>query len=1094
MKLNRLLKRGWVAVAAWAIVLAAVLLTMPNMGQLVRDKGQTSVGSSYSSSIAKTILNKMNGTADNAKQFSMILVYYNKNKLTDQNKDAIEAKINELTNNKSKLDVVTVSNLFESSDLKDEYISKDGTTLLVPATVSKEHDTVSNIRTNIMTEMKVDGLTLQSTSSDLVTEDFTRTTEKGVQKTELITIVFIVIVLLLIFRSPVTPLSNLATVGLTFMVSLNIVLQLVNDLNFPISNFSRVFLILILFGIGTDYTMLLLMRFKEELSNGADKSTAILNTYKTAGKTVLFSSLTILIGFSCLYFVQFNLFKSASAVAVGVAVLILVLFTFVPVIMKLLGKHLFWSPFETKGHAESRVWEGVSRFSTRFPYITFVLCGLICCLILLYNGSLSYNNLKEVGPSYSSVAGYNLITDHFGSGETAPVTIALKSSSTLDNQGDLAELDKLTEAIKSVKGVDKVYSVTQPKGDKIVDLYLDSQIKTVGKGINSAKSGITQIKDGLQSAITQIQSASGNAGSLDQLQSGTNSLVTGISSLQSASGQVSSGLNSLKKGSASLSGNLFKLKSSCVKLGDGLKNSVSVSGQITQGIASVNSNLSSMQSMLNQMSGASSGLSSAMTNVGTLLEDVKTNLTDVGSNVREIGTNAGALSKQLNPADSKYAAEMQEVGKIASDTQSIGASLTTVNTDLTGVQQTLTGLADSSSGQSVTQAKAGLEEMSDALTKIESASSHLSKGLLSAADAQNKISAAVSQLYNGANKLNEGLAKVAEGQSKISAGLSQLSSGANKIQVGQNQLIDGVQKLSGESAKLASGLNGAVDGLKKVSSGLSSANSYLNGLSFSDESGSVFYIPQDKIHGDDFTKSLNRYMSDDRKISKITITLRVDPYSPQAMDIANNIHDKVNSCLNTSSLKVSAWGISGTAQTNVDLRTMSNSDFNFARIIMLIGIFIVLLFITRDIWMPIFVTGSLVAAYFIAMTLSSLIFNQIIGFGDLSWNVPFCSFIMIVTLGVDYSIFLIMRQKENAGLSETESIVLSCRKVGSVITSAALILMGTFAALYPSGVKTLMELSVTVIIGIALLCLVFIPVFIPTMTTIKSKLLGQKQN
>jgi RND superfamily putative drug exporter len=143
--------------------------------------------------------------------------------------------------------------------------------------------------------------------------------------------------------------------------------------------------------------------------------------------------------------------------------------------------------------------------------------------------------------------------------------------------------------------------------------------------------------------------------------------------------------------------------------------------------------------------------------------------------------------------------------------------------------------------------------------------------------------------------------------------------------------------------------------------------------------------------------------------------------------------------------------------------------------------------------MPIFVTISLIASYFIAMTLSSMIFHKIVGFGDLSWNVPFCSFIMIVTLGVDYSIFLIMRQKENIGLSEMESIVLSCKKVGSVISSAALILIGTFAALYPSGVRTLMELSVTVVIGISLLCLVFIPIFIPTMITIKSKLLGQKQ-
>lgn len=1094
MIFSRIIKRRWTIIIVWAIVLVSAILTMPGMGQLVRDKGQTSVGDNYSSSIAKTILNQMNNTTDNERQFNMILVYYNENKLTNENKKSIQEKIIALSNNMSQHQILSVNNIFENADLVDQYISKDGTTLLVPITLSKEHDTVSNIRTDIISEMKIDELELQATSSDLITEDFARTTEKGVQKTELITIVFIVIVLLIIFRSPVTPLINLATVGLTFMVSLNIVLQLVNYFNFPISNFSRVFLILILFGIGTDYTMLLLMRFKEELVCGADRSTAIVNTYKTAGKTVLFSSLTIFIGFTCLYFVQFNLFKSASAVAIGVAVLILVLYTFVPVIMMLLGKHLFWSPFKTKGHAQSRIWEGVSRFSTRFPYITSILCALICSTVLLYNGHLSYNNLSEVDPSYSSVVGYNLITEHFGSGQTAPATIALKSSQSMNNQNDMEQLDRLTEIIKSVDGVDTVYSVTQPKGAKIDELYLDSQLKTTTDGLTSALDGIDEIKDGLQSAVTQLQSASGNDGSLEQLQSGTNNLLTGISSLKNASGKVSTGLESLEKGTETLSSNLETLKTSCEKLENGLTSSASVSEQITKGIGSVHKSISSMQTMINQMSNSSNNLASSITTISTLLGDVKTNLSSIGTNVNVIGTNAGALSKQLNPSDSQYDTQMQEVENIITSTKNIGTSLTTITSKLTGVQTALSSFSSANTSQYISQAQAGLNKISSALSKLESASSQLNAGLINATDAQSKITSAVSQLSDGAKQMNDGLLKVADGQKAINEGLVNLYDGAKTLQTGQNELIDGVEKLTKESAKLTSGLNDAINGLGKVSNGLTSANEYLGGLSTFKDADSIFYIPEDKIDGEDFGKSLNRYMSKDHKITKITITLSVDPYSPQAMEIANNIQDKIDSYLSVSTLNISSWGISGTAQSNVELDNMSNSDFNFARTIMLIGIFIVLVIITHEIWMPIFITISLIASYYIAMTLSSIIFHQIIGFGDLSWNVPFCSFIMIVTLGVDYSIFLIMRQKENVGLSDMESIVLSCKKVGSVITSAALILMGTFAALYPSRVRTLMELSVTVVIGISLLCLVFIPVFIPTMIAIKSKLLELKRN
>ncbi|MGY5190519.1 UNVERIFIED_CONTAM: MMPL family transporter, partial [Bacillus amyloliquefaciens DSM 7 = ATCC 23350] len=73
--------------------------------------------------------------------------------------------------------------------------------------------------------------------------------------------------------------------------------------------------------------ILLLSRFKEEIAHGKDKIEAILITYKTAGKTVLFSGIAVLIGFTCIGLAQFQLYKSAVAVAVGVAVLIVALLT-----------------------------------------------------------------------------------------------------------------------------------------------------------------------------------------------------------------------------------------------------------------------------------------------------------------------------------------------------------------------------------------------------------------------------------------------------------------------------------------------------------------------------------------------------------------------------------------------------------------------------------------------------------------------------------------------------------------------------------------------------------------------------------------------
>ena len=92
----------------------------------------------------------------------------------------------------------------------------------------------------------------------------------------------------------------------------------------------------------------------------------------------------------------------------------------------------------------------------------------------------------------------------------------------------------------------------------------------------------------------------------------------------------------------------------------------------------------------------------------------------------------------------------------------------------------------------------------------------------------------------------------------------------------------------------------------------------------------------------------------------------------------------------------------------------------------------------------------------------------------LAWNTPFFSFIMLIALGVDYSIFLMTRYREideNKYLPG-ERIYYACAIIGTVVISAAIILSGTFAALIPSGIPTLIEVAMTVIVGLIILVII----------------------
>src|SRR5699024_9010838 len=122
-----------------------------------------------------------------------------------------------------------------------------------------------------------------------------------------ITIFFIFIVLVIVFKSPIVPIISLLTVGVSFITSFSIVTNLVEKFNFPFSNFTQVFMVIVLFGIGTDYNILLYDKFKENLSKGMSNHEATNDALRKAGKTILYSGSSILIGFSALGLANFSI-------------------------------------------------------------------------------------------------------------------------------------------------------------------------------------------------------------------------------------------------------------------------------------------------------------------------------------------------------------------------------------------------------------------------------------------------------------------------------------------------------------------------------------------------------------------------------------------------------------------------------------------------------------------------------------------------------------------------------------------------------------------------------------------------------------------
>lgn len=716
-----MVNRSWISILFWGVILTVLLLIMPDMGKLVREKGQPEIVAKYPYAVAQGLLNKMDNIPGNDKASDIILVYYNQEKLLPEKLNLIKDKVNHLESHKQEFKARKVLNVFTNPELRDQVISKDGTTLLVPLSIEWQGRTIKEIRQEISSRMQVSGVAFYPTGSDFIVEDFIQTVEAGVKKTEWITVILIILILILVFRSPVAPLFTLMIVGISFLISRGIVLQLADKLNFTISDFTNIFLILVLFGIGTDYTLLLLMRFKEELSKGLDKNEAVIHTFKTAGKTVFLSSLTILLSASSLMLAQFKPNRSASAVAVGIGVLLLLIFSFLPAMMKLFGKHIFWSPLKMGGHIDSPLWEKTAAFSVKRPYVALVFVLMVCGLMLFYNGDLSYNHLKEVGKDYASVKGFNLISEHFGIGKALPATIAIQNQEKLDTPYQLSELDLLTEALKSAKGVEGVYSVTQPKGERIKALYINDQTMVVRDGLKKATDGIDKLYGGFGSALEEIRFKESDFSPVEKLQKGAQELTSSIALVNQNVTLMKNGMNQGAQGSKDLFRGIEFLDHSMTQLKD------------------------SFPELKNGYSSLGKGYQTIGEGVGQLLEQTK----------RFQAAFHGVVDLQSQLL-SRYPglASDDTFGKVESYSRVLNAKLQDMVEGISKLHNALT-TANSSmekANKGLGQAENGIAAMKDGTSKLKQGSSEMSRLLAQGAVGQEKISDALGQLVEGSKQ------------------------------------------------------------------------------------------------------------------------------------------------------------------------------------------------------------------------------------------------------------------------------------------------------------------------------------------------------
>ncbi|MEU4170394.1 MMPL family transporter [Streptomyces sp. NPDC026665] len=249
----------------------------------------------------------------------------------------------------------------------------------------------------------------------------------------LATVLLVLVILLAIYRSPLMALVPLLAVGVAMRVSQATGALLADAGIITVSSQTASIMTVLLFGVGTDYALIITARYREALLDEPDRPRAMRTAVRRTAESVLASASTIVLAMVALLVAASPaLHGFGPYFALGVAVMALVAFTFIPALVLLLGGRVFWPGGIEKAAERSRgagVWHRIAALVARAP--VRVVTAVVALLVVMSAGLLGYqesfNTLSGFRAATESERGQRLVQEEFGPGEIAPGTVVVRS-------------------------------------------------------------------------------------------------------------------------------------------------------------------------------------------------------------------------------------------------------------------------------------------------------------------------------------------------------------------------------------------------------------------------------------------------------------------------------------------------------------------------------------------------------------------------------------------------------------------------------------------------------------------------------------------
>lgn len=475
--MHRMINRltGWISspkgvksiLIIWIIAIILLSGVAPSSKKVAVSAGEGSIYENTASAIAEQMMDKHFPTDEG---LPALVVFNDPNGISDEDRRAIK-EMSEWLASTEKPEHVASALPFHAfpESVQDGMMSEDKSTLLFHLSLAagldsgQTYETLQQVR-DWLESVKSAALQVEITGPAGIAAD-TLTLFKNADLILLFaTIGLILILLIIIYRSPLLALIPLVIAGIVYQV-VDRVIGLAGKYNlFIVDKQALSIMLILLFAVLTDYCLFVFSRYREELSKIGNKYDAMRVAMSKVGEPILFSGGTVLIAMLALLAAVFKPYHHFAPVfAIAIVFILLGGLTLIPAVFALLGRKAFWPFIPKLGDKETakpaRFWGKLGQLVVkRRAAVSIVLLAVFVLASLnIATMKSSFNLMKSFPEDLSSRQGYELLEQNFPKGTLAPVTILLTSDKEISLDATfLQRLDTLSRQIQEAGGIDSI--------------------------------------------------------------------------------------------------------------------------------------------------------------------------------------------------------------------------------------------------------------------------------------------------------------------------------------------------------------------------------------------------------------------------------------------------------------------------------------------------------------------------------------------------------------------------------------------------------------------------------------------------------------